>query len=194
MAPSSSKSSSSSSTASPSAAAASASVSSLSASRLGLASCRLVALPTSSLRPRPCRASRLVALRLGAVGRLQIDHVAQQDLALADRVPPADDRAHGQRALAQRLEHRVAAGLDPLGDLDLALARRAARSCPSRAGTCAPDRRCGRDPPPTMAAGVGILAVGDSRSPLPPPLPLPPSSSRATLTPMSSNMAISSSS
>ena len=65
----------------------------------------------------------VLAMRLGAVGRLEVDDVAQQDLALADRVAPADDRAHRQRALAQRLEHGVAPGLDALGDLDLALAR-----------------------------------------------------------------------
>ena len=65
----------------------------------------------------------VLALGLGAIGRLEIDHVAQQGLALADRVAPADDRAHRQRALAQSLEHGVAPGLDPLGDLDLALAR-----------------------------------------------------------------------
>ncbi len=65
----------------------------------------------------------VLGLRLGDIGRLEVDDVAQQDLALADRTAPADDRAHGQRAFAQRLEHGVAAGLDPLGDLDLALAR-----------------------------------------------------------------------
>ncbi len=89
----------------------------------GLAPGRLTAVLGSAVRPRLGWLG-VLALGLGAaVGRLEIDHVAQQDLALADLVAPADDRAHGQRALAQGLEHGVAPGLDALGDLDLALAR-----------------------------------------------------------------------
>ena len=38
-------------------------------------------------------------------------------------VVPGDDRLEGQRALAQPADHHVAAGLDALGDGDLALAR-----------------------------------------------------------------------
>ena len=58
----------------------------------------------------------------GVIGGVEIDDVAQQDAAVADGVAPADHRAHGQGALAERLEDHVAAGLDALGDLDLALA------------------------------------------------------------------------
>ena len=39
------------------------------------------------------------------------------------RVAPADQRANGQRALADAADHHLAAGLDALGDRDLALAR-----------------------------------------------------------------------
>jgi hypothetical protein len=38
-------------------------------------------------------------------------------------VAPDGDRLKGQRAFAQPRDHRVAPGLDPLGDGDLALAR-----------------------------------------------------------------------
>ena len=65
---------------------------------------------------------RLLAVGAG-VGRLEIDDVAQQDLALVELVPPDDDRLEGQRALAQARDHRLAAGLDALGDGDFALAR-----------------------------------------------------------------------
>ena len=60
---------------------------------------------------------------VGAGGRFQVDHVAQQDAALLDRVMPGDDGLESQRALAEPTDHHVAAGLDPLGDRDLALAR-----------------------------------------------------------------------
>jgi hypothetical protein len=63
---------------------------------------------------------RVLAVRPG-VGRLQIDDVAQEDLALDELVAPDDDRLEGQRALAEARDHRLAAGLDPLGDRDLAL-------------------------------------------------------------------------
>jgi hypothetical protein len=39
-----------------------------------------------------------------------------------ERVRPVDDRVEGDRAFAQAPDHRVAAGLDALGDGDLALA------------------------------------------------------------------------
>ena len=58
-----------------------------------------------------------------AVGRVEIDDVAQQHLVFVERVAPAQQRAHGQRALADAADHHVAAGLDALGDGDLALAR-----------------------------------------------------------------------
>ena len=63
-------------------------------------------------------------LRLGAlVGGFEIDDVAQQNLAFVELVAPDDDGLEGQRAFAQPGDHRLAAGLDALGDGDLALAR-----------------------------------------------------------------------
>ena len=44
-------------------------------------------------------------------------------LAVVEFVAPDDDRLEGERAFAQARDHRLAAGLDPLGDGDLALAR-----------------------------------------------------------------------
>src|SRR5579883_669922 len=64
--------------------------------------------------------------RLGVgsrIGRLEIDDVAQEDLSLVELVAPDDDRLEGERALAQAGDHRLAAGLDTLGDRDLTLAR-----------------------------------------------------------------------
>src|SRR4029450_7494036 len=57
------------------------------------------------------------------IGRFEIDDVAQEDLALVELVAPNDDGLEGERALAQAGDHRFAAGLDALGDRDLALAR-----------------------------------------------------------------------
>src|SRR5437879_3559754 len=72
---------------------------------------------------RQARAGRH-RLGVGArVGRLEIDDVAQEDLSLIELVAPDDDGLEGQRALAQPGDHRLAAGLDALGDRDLALAR-----------------------------------------------------------------------
>ncbi len=68
------------------------------------------------LRDRPIEAG-------AAVGGVEIDDVAQQHLAFDERVAPADDRANGQRVLADAADHHLAAGLDALGDGDLALAR-----------------------------------------------------------------------
>ncbi len=65
---------------------------------------------------------RLLAVGAG-VGRFEVDDVAQQDLGLVEFVAPDDDRLEGQRALAQARDHRLAAGLDALGDGDFALAR-----------------------------------------------------------------------
>ena len=65
---------------------------------------------------------RLLAVGAG-VGRLQIDDVAQQDFGFVEFVAPDDDGLEGQRAFAQARDHRLAAGLDALGDGDLALAR-----------------------------------------------------------------------
>jgi hypothetical protein len=66
----------------------------------------------------------LLGLGVGAgVGGLQIDDVAQQDLGFVEFVAPDDDGLEGERALAQALDHGLAAGLDALGDGDLAFAR-----------------------------------------------------------------------
>ena len=62
-------------------------------------------------------------LGVGAlIGGFEIDDVAQQNLAFVQLVAPDDDGLEGQRALAQAGDHGLAAGLDALGDGDLALA------------------------------------------------------------------------
>ncbi len=58
-----------------------------------------------------------------AIGRVEIDDVAQQHLAFVERVAPFDQRGDGQRVLADAADHHLAAGLDALGDRDLTLAR-----------------------------------------------------------------------
>ena len=74
-------------------------------------------------RHRLDRHHRRGLLGVGAgIGRLEIDDVAQQDFRRRELVAPDDDGLEGQRALAQPLDHRLAAGLDTLGDGDLALA------------------------------------------------------------------------
>ena len=71
-------------------------------------------------RPRPGRRS---SRRPGAaVGLFEVDHLAQQDAAGAQLLAPDHDGFEGQRAFAQAADHGVAAGLDALGDGDLALA------------------------------------------------------------------------
>ena len=62
--------------------------------------------------------------RIGAaaIGGVEIDDVAQQHLALAQALAPIEQRAIGERALGDAADHHVAAGLDALGDGDLALA------------------------------------------------------------------------
>src|SRR5262245_35648878 len=104
------------------------------------------------------------------VGRLQVDDVAQQDLGVHQLVAPNDNRLEGQGTLAQARYHRFAAGLDTLGDGDLALTReqlyrahiaqvhahgivRALRQL----GTRLPDRRNGRDDRYRTAAGIVII-------------------------------------
>ena len=65
-----------------------------------------------------------VVLGVGAgVGRFEIDDVAKEDLSFVEFVAPDDDGLEGQRAFAQTCDHRLAAGLDALGDRDFALAR-----------------------------------------------------------------------
>ena len=67
---------------------------------------------------------RLHRLGVGAgIGRFQIDDVAQEDFSFVQLVAPDDDGLEGERALAEARDHRLAAGLDALGDGDFALAR-----------------------------------------------------------------------
>jgi hypothetical protein len=54
--------------------------------------------------------------------RVEIEDLAQLHRPFVERVGPADDRVEGDRRFAQAQDHRVPAGLDPLGDGDLALA------------------------------------------------------------------------
>ena len=78
---------------------------------------------------RPGRAVDQVHVHLAVVfqraaeGRFQVDHVAQQDVLVQKLLPPHGDGLEGQRAFAKARDHGVPAGLDPLGDGDLALAR-----------------------------------------------------------------------
>src|SRR6185437_4668692 len=60
---------------------------------------------------------------VATIGSIEIDDVAQQHLALDQRVAPTDKGTDRERALADAADHHVAAGLDALGDRDLALAR-----------------------------------------------------------------------
>ena len=63
-------------------------------------------------------------LGVGAgIGRFEVDDVAQEHLPLVELVAPDDDGLEGERALAQAGDHGLAAGLDALGNGDLALAR-----------------------------------------------------------------------
>ena len=104
------------------------------------------------------------------VGRPQVDDLAQQDLGVHQLIAPNDDRLEGQRTLAQARHHRLAAGLDALGDGDLALTReqldrahvaqvhahgivRALR----RLGTRLHDRGNGRGDRYRTAAGIAII-------------------------------------
>ena len=64
---------------------------------------------------------RLLGVGTG-IGRFEIDDVAQQNFGCGELVAPDDDGLEGQRALAEALDHRLAAGLDALGDGDFALA------------------------------------------------------------------------
>src|SRR5262249_22271571 len=57
------------------------------------------------------------------IGCIEVDDVAQQDLAVVELVPPDDNGLEGKWALAQPRDHGLAAGLDALGNGDLALAR-----------------------------------------------------------------------
>ena len=55
---------------------------------------------------------------------VEVKDIAQQDLALVELVPPDDDGLEGERAFAEPCNHGLAAGLDALGEGDLALARK----------------------------------------------------------------------
>src|SRR6202163_1119833 len=74
---------------------------------------------------RGCEQRRVhVVLGVGTgVGRFQIDNVAKEDFSLVELVAPDDDGLERQRAFAQPCDHRLAAGLDALGNGDFALAR-----------------------------------------------------------------------
>ncbi len=64
------------------------------------------------------------SLGLGAgIGGFEIDDLAQKSRAFVEFVAPDDQRLEGQRAFAQAGDHRLAAGLDALGDGDFAFAR-----------------------------------------------------------------------
>src|SRR3984893_11663328 len=58
------------------------------------------------------------------IGCIEVDDVAQEDLALVELVPPDNDGLESERAFAKPPDHGLAAGLDTLGDGDLALARK----------------------------------------------------------------------
>src|SRR5262249_28387522 len=58
------------------------------------------------------------------IGRFEVDDVTQEHLSLVKLVAPNDDGLESQWALAQAGDHRLAAGLDALGDGDLALTRK----------------------------------------------------------------------
>ena len=63
-------------------------------------------------------------LGVGAgIGRFEIDDVAKEDLSFVQFVAPDDDGLEGQRAFAEARDHRLAAGLDALGNRDFAFAR-----------------------------------------------------------------------
>ena len=77
-------------------------------------------------RRRGLFAGQRLALRhdahFGAVGGFEIDDIAQQNLLLAQFIAPHHDGLERQRAFAEAADHRVAAGLDALGDGDFAFA------------------------------------------------------------------------
>ena len=54
--------------------------------------------------------------------RVEIEDLAQLHRSFVERVRPGDDGVEGDRALAEPQDHRVAAGLDALGDGDFAFA------------------------------------------------------------------------
>src|SRR5271166_2701912 len=57
------------------------------------------------------------------VGCFKIDDIAEEDLPFVELVAPDDDGLKRERALAEARDHRLPAGLDALGDGDLAFTR-----------------------------------------------------------------------
>ncbi len=118
-------------------------------------------------------------------------------------VAPDDDRLEGQRALAQAGDHRLAAGLDALGDGDLALARQQldrahlaqvhAHRIVGAVGRLLRRGLADRDRPrrrllDELAAFV-LVVVGRHRPRRRPGRPSSASSASTTLMPMSESMA-----
>src|SRR5262245_3907645 len=123
---------------------------------------------------------RLLGLR-PFVGRIQVDDVAQQDLGIDQLIAPNDDGLERQRTFAQARDHRLAAGLDALGDGGLAPAREQLERAHvaqvhahgivralQRLVTRLHDRGNGRGDRYRTAAGIAaigpILAVGSGRT------------------------------
>lgn len=62
-----------------------------------------------------------LGIRAG-IGRFEIDDVTEEDLAFVELIAPDDDGLEGQRAFTEARDHRLAAGLDALGDRDFTFA------------------------------------------------------------------------
>ena len=94
------------------------------ATRAARRSARRPLAPLAPRRPSPSAGAARRGLGVGAgIGGLEVDDVAEQDLPGGELVAPDDDRLEGERAFAEARDHGLAAGLDALGDGDLALAR-----------------------------------------------------------------------
>ncbi len=93
-----------------------------------------------------------LGLRAG-VGRFEVDDVAKEDLSFVELVAPDDDGLERQRAFAETRDHRLAAGLDALGDGDFALARQQLDR--AHLAQIHPHRIVG------ALAGLGLLGFGD---------------------------------
>src|SRR5665213_1020640 len=95
-----------------------------------------------------------VVLGVGAgVGGFEIDDVAKEDFSFVQLVAPDDDGLEGQRAFAQACDHRLAAGLDALGNGDFAFARQQLDG--AHLAQIHPDGIVG------ALAGLGLLDFGD---------------------------------
>src|SRR4030088_454547 len=104
---------------------------------------------------RGCEQRRVhVVLGVGpGVGRFQIDDVAKEDFSLVEFVAPDDDGLERQRAFAKPRDHRLAAGLDALGNRNFALARQQFDG--AHLAQIHADRIVG------ALAGLGLLYFGD---------------------------------